>query len=245
MAHAPLVRSIARRYRRSGLAFEDLESEGVLGLLEAAQRFDPGRGTTFGAYATSWVRVYVQRYAMGNRRIVPTPQTRAMRRIGQIRRVERELEQQRGEQVDADAIARILRLQPEQVQEARDILSRRDVTLRHGANPGATIRSRTPSPEDEAADHELQHDREDMAARALAQLDRREREIIEGRLLHEDRATLESLGHRFGITRERVRQIESRALGKMRRVLRPPEAGVLAGASTRGDGRRAADARVG
>lgn len=221
LAHAPLVRSIARRYRRNGLLPEDLEAEGFLGLLEAAQRFDSQRGTTFGAYATWWVRVYVQRYAMDNRRIVATPQTRAMRRIGQIRKIERQLEQERGEPVDAGSIAPLVKLRPEQVNEARELVASHDVTVRQGPEPGVVLMARGPSPEEEVAVIQLRAADAEMAGRALELLDRREREIIERRVLGDDRETLESLGQRFGVTRERVRQIESRALHKMRRALSP------------------------
>ncbi len=219
VAHRPLVRATARRFARNGIPFEDLESEGFVGLLEAARRFDPSRGTTFGTYASFWVRVFVERYAMSNRRIVATPQTRAIRRISQIRRVERRLEQASGERVDSDAIASAVRLKPGQVEEARTLMSRGDVRTRGTSADGYEPRSPDPTPEEQAAEREWGVARVVLARRALQSLDGRERLIIENRLLREDRETLEALGERLGITRERVRQIEAKALVKMRESL--------------------------
>lgn len=216
VAHRPLVRATARRYVRSGISLDDLESEGFLGLMEAARRFDPSRGTTFGSYASWWVRVFIERFAMANRRIVTTPQTRAIRRLAQIRRVEREVEQQTGDAAGDDDIATRVRLRAEQVREARTLMTRRDVATRAAGHEGWEPRDDEPTPEEQAAEHEWEVVCREQTRSALALLDRRERTIIESRILREEAVTLESLGARFGVTRERVRQIEARALEKMR-----------------------------
>jgi len=221
LAHRPLVRAMARRYTRPGVSLEDLEAEGCVGLLVAARRFDPSRGAQFSTYAKWWVRAHVQRYAMANRRIVAAPNTRAMRLLHQIRRIERNMEQAAGEPADVHDVARSMHMTVEQVEEAQAAISRRDLSTEpDGADRESLEPSDTsPSPEDLVASREWHSACRTMAVIALDALDPRERQIVHDRLLSPDRMTLADLGTRFGVTRERVRQLEARALRKMRTAL--------------------------
>ncbi|HZO15832.1 MAG TPA: sigma-70 family RNA polymerase sigma factor [Polyangiaceae bacterium] len=175
-AHMPLVRTFVRRYYRDGLSGDDLAAEGRLGLLVAAQRFDPHRGVRFGRYAAWWVRAMVRRHALRNRRIVAPPAAR------------------------------------------QAAMNTRDAPV---ATDGGLydLADMTPSPEEllEAAERRLIL--ESNVRRAMGKLPDRERAIVSRRLLEDDKVTLESLGRDIGVSRERVRQLEERAKGQLRRAL--------------------------
>jgi RNA polymerase sigma-32 factor len=175
-AHMPLVRTFVRRYYRDGLSGDDLAAEGRLGLLVAAQRFDPGRGVRFGRYAAWWVRAMVRRHALRNRRIVAPPVTK------------------------------------------QGAMNTRDAPV---ATDGGLydLADVSPTPEEllEAAQRRVLV--EDNVRRALCALPERERSIVCKRLLGDDKVTLETLGRDIGVSRERVRQLEARAKGQLRRAL--------------------------
>ena len=217
-AHVPLVRSIARRYRGHARHDDDLVAEGRLGLLQAAARFEPERGVRFAVYAAWWVRAFVRRFALDNRRIVRAPSTRIGRKLASKLPVTvQRLRQACGREVTDEEIARELGASPEDVAAVRLALSTPDLMLEdevHMRNDGLV--DPLPSPEAQAAEHE-QHDQLHHRVReALNALSTREREIVSARYLEDDGATLATLGVRLGISRERVRQLEARARNKLR-----------------------------
>lgn len=220
-AHLRLVLSVAKSYARGGVSLDDLVSEGSVGLLEAIRRFDPQRGTRFSTYAVWWVRAHIRRYAMANRRIVPAPSTRNARRIlGALHRTRKELEQRTGAAPTRDEIAAALDVTAEEIAMVETALAARDVVL--GPLDDGThhdVATSLPSPEQEAAEHQLAALRRRQIADALGVLSEREREIVERRILNEDSSSLASLGAHFGVSRERVRQIQQRAQNKLRSVL--------------------------
>lgn len=216
-SHMPLVRSIARRYRGQARHDDDLLAEGRLGLLQAAQRFEPERGVRFAVYAAWWVRAFVRRYALDNRRIVRAPSTRMGRKLAsKLPSTMQKLRQSRGREVSDAEIAGALDAPVDEVSSVRLALSMPDVMLDDdGARAGALVDPNA-SPEDEAASRERQRRIEQRIAYALGFLSSREREIVERRYLDDEGATLATLGERLGISRERVRQLEARAREKLR-----------------------------
>jgi len=219
-SHMRLVICIADRFARHGVPLEDLVSEGSLGLIEAARRFDLERETRFGTYAAWWVRAYVRRYAFANRRMVGAPSTRNARRIlWGLRRTERQIAQETGREATRDEVATELRVSPEEVAMVESALGGRDLSLGPAADddsPALDLPGAEPSPEETAATNEKHRADAERVDAALATLSDREREIIVRRLLDDDSLSLATLGARFGVSRERVRQIQQRAEVKLR-----------------------------
>lgn len=220
-AHMPLVYGLVSRYRRRGDAVEDLVAEGRLGLVEAADRFDRGRGVRFATYASWWVRAYVRRHALRNMRIVGAPSTRVGRRlVASLPAAHRKLAQKLGRDPSRDELATELGVEPEEVASVVAAFRARDVVVDHTMESrGLALVAPAPDPESQLA---AQQRAARVAARvheALTDLTPRERLIIERRLLHDDRSTLASLGDKLGVSRERVRQLEKRACDKLRTAL--------------------------
>jgi RNA polymerase sigma-32 factor len=218
-AHMPLVQSVVRRYRYDGLSRDDLVSEGQLGLLEAARRFNPERETRFSAYAVWWVRAMVRSYALRNRRIVPPPSTRAARRLlGELPAARRRLTQRWGREVLAREVAAELNVAPEEVLSLQAAMQGRDVPVAHDGGL-ADLATDDASPEQRVAEAEAQDLLKQRIDRALSTLPVREQEIVRRRLLGEGAVTLQALGTVFGLSRERVRQLEVHACAELRRAL--------------------------
>ncbi|MDW8363010.1 MAG: sigma-70 family RNA polymerase sigma factor [Myxococcales bacterium] len=216
--HLRLVVSIARRYTGGGASLEDLVGEGLLGLVEAVRRFEIDRGTRFGTYAAWWVRAYVRRYALANRRIVGAPTTRAGRRLmARLRRTEWEIAQRTGRPALRSEVARALDVSEEDVALVQALLGTRDVALGpHDDGTGLELADEAPTPEELAAEAEARACPGAPLDDALARLTAREREVLRARIDDETRETLAALGTRMGLSRERVRQIEKNARRKLR-----------------------------
>jgi RNA polymerase sigma-32 factor len=221
-SHLRLVLAVARRFHREGVPMEDLVGEGMLGLVEAARRFDPDKRARFGTYATWWVRALVRRFALSNRRIVGSPSTRNGRKIvSKLRETERHLTATEGAPPGLERIAEALGVSLEEIQEVEAALTGRDVVLGADREDGSPLElaCSAPSPEEQAAARQRARHTRASVDRGLAALDPREREIVERRLLTEDGQTLARLGESLGISRERVRQIELIAKDKMRAAM--------------------------
>lgn len=214
-AHSPMVRAMARRLSWSQTQNEDLVQEGFLGLLKAASRFDPTKGARFATYARYWVRYHLQRFARANRRIVSLSRTRNMVKARNgVRNAVRELEQALGEPVDNETIAQMLEVDVEDVAHVRTEYASADLSIDAPTND-LQIESATPSPETEVdAALELRRCR-DVVKELVATLDVRERLIVERHLLAPEGASLREIGADLGISAERVRQVERRALSRM------------------------------
>jgi RNA polymerase sigma-32 factor len=217
-SHLRLVISIAREFASYGLPTEELVSEGMLGLVEAARRFEPERGVRLSAYAAWWIRAYVRRYTIHNRRIVRTPSSRHGRRLlSNLRKTQRALTQRNGEHPGAEDVAAALGVGVSDVEEMEAALSGRDVPCGHDAE-GRTleIRCAEPSPEVIVAENEERTASIAAMHAALSSLPTRERDILRDRYLREEGRSLASIGRDIGLSRERVRQLESRAQARMR-----------------------------
>jgi RNA polymerase sigma-32 factor len=209
----PFVMTIALEYRRWGIPLEDIVQEGNIGLLKAAERFDPARGCRLATYAAYWIRAEIREYVVRGYRIVRLGSSKSERRALRAYRKTRER--------DPEALAALSGLSEEKVVALLPLLMARDVSLDRpptpdGNAPADRLASTDRSPEEEAC---IADERERMSVvlrQVIAELSPRERRIVKRRWLSEDPVTLEQLGADFGVSKERVRQLEERAKQRMR-----------------------------
>ncbi|MDB4966460.1 MAG: polymerase sigma factor RpoH [Myxococcales bacterium] len=221
-AHLGLVIKIATEFRNSGPAMEDLIQEGHVGLTIAARRFDPSKATRLATYATYWIRACMMEYVVRSHGPVRIGTTRSQRKIFfGLGRARRRLERE-GQTPSSDLLANLLGVPTADVEHMSTRLSGHDVSLdaprsqddeRKSSN---TLASDGPSQEDMFADGQEDDSRKTLLNEALKQLDPRERAILKARHMSARPMTLGALGKRFGISRERVRQLELRAVAKLR-----------------------------
>lgn len=237
-AHMRLVIAIAARFRHYGLPMADLIQEGHVGLLEAGARFEPDREVRFSTYATWWIRASIQDYILRNWSIVRGGTSSAQKALFfNLRRLRARMSQAAAGDDTIDihqGIADAVGVSREDVAVMDARLSGSDMSLNAPLTEesgGSTERmdfliDTQPLP-DETVGETIDTERRLRWLRsALGVLSDRELNILQARRLSEESATLESLGDRLGISKERVRQIESRALEKLRRALldRHPDA---------------------
>ncbi len=228
-AYARLVIRTASVYRKYGLPLGDLVQEGLVGLMMAAARFDPGREARFSTYAVWWIRSSMQDFVLRNWSMVRTGTTSAQKSLFfNLRRLRARIESIPDGPLTAEARRRIadeLRVPLRDVESMETRLAARDQSLNVPVgdlgneewqdllvDPG-------PSPEDLVAGKRDAETRSRWLSAALGELSAREREIVGERRLSDDAPTLEQLGRRYGISKERVRQIEHRALGKIKQSI--------------------------
>ena len=244
-AHMRLVIAIAVRFRHYGLPVADLIQEGHVGLLEAAARFDPDREVRFSTYATWWIRASIQDYILRNWSIVRGGTSSAQKALFfNLRRLRAKLSmnggEPRGSVVMYNEIAKALGVKTSDVEMMDTRLSGPDVSLNapvaDGDNASAPseriefLVDRQPLP-DETVGGAIDTDRRlGWLKDALTRLSEREYNILRERRLSEEAMTLEELGSQLGISKERVRQIESRAMEKLRMALveKHPQAALTA-----------------
>ena len=222
---------IARQYKGYGLKVMDLIQEGNLGLMVAVKRFNPRRGIRLLSYAVFWIRAYILSYVQRSWRLVRLGTTRAQRRLFyKLRSVQRGLQQLDPTAAVATpaAVGRALGVSSEEVIEMDHLLAGHDVSLDAPAHAGGTEDEPTllevlpapePSPEQEATAGESAALRRHRVGAALARLTPRERALLERRYLADEPATLAELAREQGLSRERLRQIEARALAKLKDTL--------------------------
>ncbi|MBP8006859.1 MAG: RNA polymerase sigma factor RpoH [Burkholderiales bacterium] len=225
MSHLRLVVAVSRNYQGYGLPQGDLIQEGNVGLMKAVRRFDPERGVRLVSFALHWIKAEIHEYILRNWRLVKVATTKAQRKLFfNLRSMKTSSHALSRDQ--AAAIARELGVKPEEVVEMETRLSGRDIAIdptpaddeEHAYAPIAWL---TASGDDEPAQilerKQAEQGRSEGLKRALAKLDARSRRIIEARWLKEtDPATLQELADEYGVSAERIRQIESKALKQMR-----------------------------
>jgi RNA polymerase sigma-32 factor len=211
----PFVISIALEYRRWGIPLEDIVQQGNLGLLKAAAKFDPARECRLATYAAYWIRAEIRDYVVRAYRVVRLGTTKAERRALRAYRRTRES--------DPTALAAVSGMTREKAEMLLPLLASRESSLdartdEHGAMIDRLVGA-TPNPEEDATSSERRGRARDAVGVALRDLTDRERLIIEERLMTDEPQTLQELGTRLGVSKERVRQIEERARGKLRALL--------------------------
>ena len=228
LSHLRLVVAIARGYRGYGLPYSDLIQEGNVGLMKAVKRFDPTRGVRLVSFAVHWIRAEIHEFVLRNWRIVKVATTKAQRKLFfNLRSMKPGLGALSGDEVDA--VATELNVRPEDVTEMETRMGGHDIALDPATDDDddnfAPISYLTATDEDPGRilEHEEgARNRSEGLANALATLDQRSRRIIETRWLREDDPlTLHQLADEFGISAERVRQVEAQAMKKMRLLMAP------------------------
>ena len=228
LSHLRVVVSIARGYLGYGLPHADLIQEGNVGLMKAVRRFDPDRGVRLVSFAVHWIRAEIHEFILKNWRIVKVATTKAQRKLFFNLRSLKQGHSTMSPEAVAD-MARRLNVKAEDVVEMETRMGGHDVAL----EPSSDDEDESFAPITYLADPTdepglvLEHDQSERARsqgleQALAALDPRSRRIIEARWLREqDTATLHELADEFGVSAERVRQIEGQAMKKMRALMAP------------------------
>jgi RNA polymerase sigma-32 factor len=236
-SHLRLVIKIARGFAGYGLPVSDLVAEGNVGLMQAAQKFDPDRGFRFATYAMWWIRAAIQEYILHSTSIVKMGTTAAQKKLFfNLRQLKGRLEQFEAGDLPPESVATIaaeLGVPEKDVVEMNRRMSAADgslnVTLTEDGEAEWLDRLVDEGPSQEtvlaAADEMAQ--RRKLLGEAMARLNAREREILVERRLRDEPLTLEDLSRRFHVSRERIRQLEVRAVEKLR-------TGMLAAANTLG-----------
>jgi len=229
LSHLRLVISIARGYLGYGLPHADLIQEGNIGLMKAVKRYDPTRGVRLVSFAIHWIKAEIHEYILKNWRLVKVATTKAQRKLFfNLRSLKNDYEGATTlSGTQAGEVAQRLGVKPEEVVEMETRMSGRDLALEGSPDDG----DEAFAPIDYLADSRYEPTRvmeskavarlhDEGIASALAALDPRSRRIIEARWLHDgDAATLHDLAAEFDVSAERIRQIEVKALQKMKGVL--------------------------
>ncbi|WP_406870009.1 RNA polymerase factor sigma-32 [Thioclava sp. 'Guangxiensis'] len=233
-AYMRLAISMAAKFRRYGAPMNDLIQEASLGLMKAAEKFDPERGVRFSTYAVWWIKASIQEFVMRNWSMVRTGSTSSQKALFfNMRRVQAQIEREveaEGGKIDAATlrkrVAEEIGVPLADVEMMEGRLSGSDFSLNATQSSEDEGREWVDTLEDENADTErtVSADQDGITLRAwlgeaMGRLTERERYIIRERRLIEDPRTLESLGQELGLSKERIRQLEAQAFGKMRKSL--------------------------
>lgn len=224
LSHLRLVVSIARGYSGYGLPQADLIQEGNVGLMKAVRRFDPERGVRLVSFAVHWIKAEINEFIIRNWRMVKLATTKAQRKLFfNLRSMKTHDGSLQPDEVNE--IARELNVKPEEVMEMEKRMGGHDLALDPGVDddgdehfsPIAYLPDARPEPSQELADRQIEVLQTEGLQSALNSLDERSRRIVEARWLNgDDAATLHDLAAEYGVSAERIRQIEQKAMQKMK-----------------------------
>ena len=226
MSHLRVVVAIARGYLGYGLPHADLIQEGNIGLMKAVKRFDPTRGVRLVSFAIHWIKAEIHEYILKNWRLVKIATTKAQRKLFfNLRGMKQDSSTLQPAEVRS--IAAQLGVKPEEVVEMETRLTGRDIPLDAGSDdederfaPIAYLPDPHAEPSEQVEQAQLARLQDSGLRDALASLDERSRAIVQRRWLAEgDSATLHELAAEYGVSAERIRQIEAKAMQKMRGML--------------------------
>jgi RNA polymerase sigma-32 factor len=231
-SHMRLVIKIARGFSGYGLPLSDLVAEGNVGLMQAAQKFEPERGFRFATYAMWWIRAAIQEFILHQNSIVKMGTTAAQKKLFfNLRQMKGRLDQHESGDLSPEAVERIaaaLDVPPKDVIEMNRRMSGGDASLNAAmTEDGDTewldrLVDAAPTQDLVLAEADERRHRHTLLTEALTQLNAREREILAERRLRDEPLTLEELSHRFHVSRERIRQLEVRAVEKLRKAMLAP-----------------------
>ena len=227
LAHLRFVVHIARSYTGYGLPLGDLVQEGNVGLMKAVKRFDPTKGVRLVSFAVHWIKAEIHEYVIKNWRIVKVATTKAQRKLffnlrGQKKRLGR-LSMEEAQRVADD-----LGVTAAQVKEMEGRLGAYDASFDGPTNddedssvvsPAAYLHSDNSDPADLLAEQDQQERESRQLGSALMALDERSRDILERRWLADQKSTLQDLANEYGVSAERIRQLENNAIKKLRNAI--------------------------
>ena len=221
-----LVVKIAKGFwTGNGTSFTDLIQEGNIGLVQAARKFDPLKKVKFSYYASFWIKAYIHKYLMNNHRSVRIGTTQSQRKIFyNFKKVKNRLLDE-GIDPTPEEVSRRLNVPQKDLVEMQQRLENPDISLndplrsRGHEEIGDKLISSSPSAEEKFVKHQLKALLRENARQFRKDLDSREIEILEHRILAVQPATLKTLGDKYGVSRERIRQVESRIIEKLREFL--------------------------
>ncbi|MDS4042208.1 MAG: RNA polymerase sigma factor RpoH [Candidatus Competibacter sp.] len=232
VAHLRFVVHVARGYIGYGLPLADLIQEGNVGLMKAVKRFDPAHGVRLVSFAVHWIRAEIHEFILRNWRIVKVATTKAQRKLFfKLRGSKKRLGWMNGEEVNT--IARELGVNADTVMEMELRLSGHDVSFdpvpeadgdsesEHFA-PSAYLRDEQADPADALERGDWEEQTTSRLSAALERLDPRSRDIVQRRWLNDDKPTLHELAAEYNISAERIRQLETNAMKKLRAALPVP-----------------------
>jgi RNA polymerase sigma-32 factor len=232
LSHLRFVVHIARGYHGYGLPMGDLVQEGNVGLMKAVKRFDPAVGVRLVSFAVHWIRAEIHEYVLRNWRLVKVATTKAQRKLFfNLRKYKRRLGWLSAE--ETQAVARDLGVTTAEVTEMERRLSSRDLSYdpspdaddeEESYSPSAYLPAPDADPAVAVERAEWDDDVTDRVAEAMSQLDARSQAVLRARWMGEQKATLHELAEEYGVSAERIRQIEANAIKKLRKLVAAEEA---------------------
>jgi RNA polymerase sigma-32 factor len=226
LSHLRFVVHIARGYLGYGLPMGDLVQEGNVGLMKAVKRFDPAVGVRLVSFAVHWIRAEIHEYVLRNWRLVKVATTKSQRKLFfNLRRMKKNLTWLSEE--ETKAVARDLGVDVSDVREMEQRLSARDMSFdptpdsdeEDTYSPAMYLPASHADPAIEVEREEWDEDSSDRLSIALERLDERSRNILKRRWMTDDKATLHELADEYGISAERVRQVETNAISKLKGLM--------------------------
>ena len=227
LSHLRFVVHIARGYSGYGLPVGDLVQEGNVGLMKAVKRFDPTMGVRLVSFAVHWIRAEIHEFVLRNWRLVKVATTKAQRKLFfNLRRLKKNLTWLSAE--ETRAVARDLGVAVSEVTEMEQRLSARDLSFdpapesddEESYGPASYLPAPAADPAEQVASEEWDSSTHKRLTSAINTLDERSRDIVQSRwMIEEGKATLHDLAARYGVSAERIRQIENQAIGKLRGLL--------------------------